>query len=158
MPQSSGLPLRTRRRYRGEDAEVFKPLQSLAVKPNLYMQNYPLGIHEQRSSGMFGALFFCVLAKALRRWEVWRAFLLGGQGTHAPATALARGTASCCANPGANFQPFEGRRRRGQEVPKQSFAPDANAAARYFLHLCIRKFPEEDFSVSPKCQSQPGLI
>lgn len=43
-------------------------------------------------------------------------------------------------------------------MPKQSFAPDANAAARCFLHLCIRKFPEEDFSLAPKCQSQTGLI
>lgn len=30
------------------------------------MRNYPLGIHEQTSSGTFGALFFCVLAKGLR--------------------------------------------------------------------------------------------
>lgn len=35
-------------------------------------------------------------------------------------------------------------------MPKQSFAPDANAAARRFLHLCIRKFPEKDFSLSPR--------
>lgn len=43
-------------------------------------------------------------------------------------------------------------------MPKQSFGPDADAAVSCFLHLCIRKFPEEDFSLSPKCQSQPGLI
>lgn len=77
-----------------------------------------------------------------------------GQGAHAPAW----GTVSWCANPGGNLQPFEGRRLRGQEMPKQSFAPHASTVARFFLHLCIRKFPEEDFPLSPECQSQPGLI
>lgn len=37
---------------------------------------------------------------------------------------LVRGMVSCCANPGANFQPLEGQRWQGQDIPKQGFSPE----------------------------------
>lgn len=122
------------------------------------MQNYPLVFCEQTSSDTFNALFSCVPATALCRWEAWGTFLLKGKAHVLPALHLQGGLCLAVQIQEQTFSPLKGEGGNIRKFPKHSFISNPSAVPRG-KHLLIPQMSKPTwFDLSTRGSVQPAAI